>query len=301
MASLPQTEFERQLSAFAGKIGPHLEGLLPAGGARAPRLVKAMRYALLAPGKRIRPFFVAESARLFDVLDIHALQAGSALECVHCYSLIHDDLPAMDDDDLRRGRPTVHRAFDEATAILAGDALLTFAFEILSAEATHPDAAIRGELIAALALAAGKDGMAGGQMLDLEAESEKVADLGRIITLQAMKTGALFRFACDAGAILGKAGRAERAALALYADRIGLAFQIADDILDVEASSTMLGKTAGKDQRAGKATYVDLLGLDGAKAEARKLVQEAKEALRLFTGRATALTAAADYVVGRRK
>lgn len=301
MASLPQTEFERHLNAFAGTIETHLERLLPAEGVGAARLIEAMRYALLAPGKRIRPFFVAESARLFGVEEIPALQAGAALECVHCYSLIHDDLPAMDDDDLRRGRPTVHRAFDEATAILAGDALLTFAFEILSAEATHPDAAVRGELIAALAGAAGKDGMAGGQMLDLEAERQKVADLRRIVTLQAMKTGALFRFACGAGAILGKAGRAERAALALYADRIGLAFQIADDILDVEASSATLGKTAGKDKVAGKATYVDLLGLDGAKAEALKLVEEAKDALGFFAGKTAVLTAAADYVVGRRK
>ncbi|QIG52351.1 polyprenyl synthetase family protein [Nordella sp. HKS 07] len=260
-----------------------------------------MRYALLAPGKRIRPFFVAESARLFEVGEIPALQAGAAIECVHCYSLVHDDLPAMDDDDLRRGRPTVHKAFDEATAILAGDALLTFAFEILSSEATHADASVRGELIAELAKAAGKDGMAGGQMLDLAAESEKIADLGRIVTLQAMKTGALFRFALRAGAILGKAGANERAALSLYADRIGLAFQIADDILDVEASSATLGKTAGKDKVAGKATYVDLLGLDGAKAEARKLVDEAKDALALFAGKATILAAAADYVVARRK
>lgn len=301
MASAPQTQFEQHLSAFAGAIEAHLDRLLPAEGARAPRLIEAVRYALLAPGKRIRPFFVTASARLFDVEDIRALQAGAALECVHCYSLIHDDLPAMDDDDLRRGRPTVHKAFDEATAILAGDALLTFAFEILSAEATHPEAKVRGELIAELAKAAGKDGMAGGQMLDLGAESEKVADLGRIITLQAMKTGALFHFALSAGAILGQASMAERAALAVYADRIGLAFQIADDILDVEASSATLGKTAGKDKAAGKATYVDLLGLGGARAEARKLVHEAKDALRLFGDKAAVFTGAADYVIGRQK
>lgn len=301
MASAPQTEFEPHLNAFAETIATHLERLLPPDSARAPRLVEAMRYALLAPGKRIRPFFVAESARLFDVEASRALQVGAALECVHCYSLVHDDLPAMDDDDLRRGRPTVHKAFDEATAILTGDALLTFAFEILSSAATHPDTAVRGELIAELAKAAGKDGMAGGQMLDLAAESEKVADLDRIITLQAMKTGALFRFALNAGAILGRAGTLERAALAVYADRIGLAFQIADDILDVESSSATLGKTAGKDKAAGKATYVDLLGLEGAKAEARKLVQEAKDALRVFAGKAQIFTAAADYVVRRRK
>ncbi|MGE0238764.1 MAG: polyprenyl synthetase family protein [Parvibaculaceae bacterium] len=278
-----------------------LDRLLPMAGAGAPRLVEAMRYALLAPGKRLRPLFVAESARLFGVDEARALQTGAAIECVHCYSLVHDDLPAMDDDDLRRGRPTVHRAFDEATAILAGDALLTFAFEILGAETTHPEAGVRAELVGELAQAAGKSGMAGGQMLDLAAESQRVADIGRIVTLQAMKTGALFRFACRAGAILGRAGTAERQALTLYADRIGLAFQIADDILDVEASSVALGKATGKDQAAGKATFVDLLGLDGAKAEAVKLVHEAKDAMRGFGDKAHVFAAAADYVVGRRK
>lgn len=301
MESTPHHAFERQLTGFAQRIEAYLDQLLPEGAATAPRLVEAMRYALLAPGKRMRPFFIAESARLFGVAERSALQAGAALECVHCYSLIHDDLPAMDDDDLRRGRPTVHRAFDEATAILAGDALLTFAFEILGSAETHRDALVRGELIAELARAAGKDGMAGGQMLDLQAESENVADLGRIITLQAMKTGALFRFACQAGAILGHAGTAERSALALYAERIGLAFQIADDILDVESSSATLGKATGKDKAAGKATFVDLLGLDGARAEAQKLVREAKDAMRLFGEKAAVFNAAADYVVGRQK
>lgn len=301
MASIPQLEFEQRLTAFAETVETHLDRLLPTAGSRAPRLVEAMRYALLAPGKRLRPFFVAESARLFDVDARQALQVGSALECVHCYSLIHDDLPAMDDDDLRRGRPTLHRAFDEATAILAGDALLTFAFEILGSSDTHRDAAVRGELVAELAKAAGKDGMAGGQMLDLGAESETVADIDRIIILQAMKTGALFRFACLSGAIMGKAGERERSALALYADRIGLAFQIADDILDVESSSAAMGKATGKDKAAGKATFVDLLGLPGAKAEARKLVREAQDALHLFGNKAAILAAAADYVVGRRK
>lgn len=294
-------QFEPHLKAFAGRIETWLDHLLPAREAGAPRLVEAMRYALLAPGKRLRPFFVAESARLFGVDERQALQTGAAIECVHCYSLVHDDLPAMDDDDLRRGRPTLHRAFDEATAILAGDALLTFAFEILSAEATHPDASVRAELIAELAKAAGAAGMAGGQMLDLEAESTRIADIDRIITLQAMKTGALFRFACRSGAIMGKAGLSERQALTLYADKVGLAFQIADDILDVEASSATLGKTAGKDQVAGKATFVDLLGLAGARAEARKLIAEAKDAMHMFGDKAHVFAAAADYVVGREK
>jgi farnesyl diphosphate synthase len=294
-------DFDRHLKAFATTFEARLEHLLPAAQGLGPRLVEAMRYALLAPGKRLRPFFVTESARLFDVNEPYALQAGAAIECVHCYSLVHDDLPAMDDDDLRRGRPTVHRAFDEATAILAGDALLTFAFEILGGEATHPDAEVRMELVSELAVAAGKNGMAGGQMLDLEAESAGVADLGRIVTLQAMKTGALFRFACRAGAILGNAGAAERAALTLYADRIGLAFQIADDILDVESSTAALGKATGKDRAAGKATFVDLLGLEGARAEARKLVNEAKTATQGFGDRAHVFAAAADYIVRREK
>jgi farnesyl diphosphate synthase len=294
-------DFEQHLRAFAGTIEGHLDGLMPPAGDRSPRLIEAMRYALLAPGKRIRPFFVFESARLFGVDAGQALQAGAAIECLHCYSLVHDDLPAMDDDDLRRGRPTVHKAFDEATAILAGDALLTFAFEILSARETHPDASLRSELVSELAKAAGKDGMAGGQMLDLEAESARIADIGRIVTLQAMKTGALFRFACLAGAILGKADVAERQALTLYADRIGLAFQITDDILDVESSSVALGKATGKDRAAGKATFVDLLGLAGAKAEARRLADEAQSAMRAFGNRADVFAAAAEYVVGRSK
>ena len=301
MESTPQKAFERQLASFAGKIEAYLDQLLPEAGTRAPRLIAAMRYALLAPGKRMRPFFVAESARLFGVAERQALQAGAALECVHCYSLIHDDLPAMDDDDLRRGRPTVHKAFDEATAILAGDALLTFAFELLASPVTHGEAAVRGELINELAKAAGKEGMAGGQMLDLAAESANIADLNHIIMLQAMKTGALFRFACLAGAILGQASAAERAALALYAERIGLAFQIADDILDVESSSAALGKATNKDKAAGKATFVDLLGLEGARSEAAKLVQEAKDAMQIFGERAQVFAAAADYVIGRRK
>jgi farnesyl diphosphate synthase len=295
------TDFEQHLKAFAGTIEIHLDRLLPLAGSPVPRLVEAMRYALLAPGKRIRPFFLAESAGLFGVDRRQALRAGAALECVHCYSLVHDDLPAMDDDDLRRGCPTLHKAFDEAAAILAGDALLTFAFEILGAPETHPDASIRAELVSELAKASGTAGMAGGQMLDLEAEKTRIADIANIITLQAMKTGALFRFACLAGAIMGKADLAERQALTDYADKIGLAFQVTDDILDVESSSAALGKATGKDHVAGKATFVDLLGLAGAKAEARKLVREAKDAMRVFGDKAHVFAIAADYVAGREK
>src|SRR5437763_7532365 len=220
--------FEGLLRATAADIDAVLDRLLPDRDA----LAAAMRYALLGGGKRLRPFLLAESARLFDVPRDRSLRAGAALECVHCYSLIHDDLPAMDDDDLRRGKPTVHKAFDEATAILAGDALQTLAFEILSAAATHPDASIRVALIAELAKAAGKDGMAGGQMLDLNAGRHKLG-LDDVMRMQAMKTGALFGFACEAGGILGEAASEDRTALRRYADGIGLAFQIADDILDI--------------------------------------------------------------------
>ena len=257
-----------------------------------------MRYALLGEGKRLRPFLLAESAKLFNVPRDMALRAGAALECIHCYSLIHDDLPAMDDDDLRRGKPTVHKAFDEATAILAGDALQTLAFEILSEPETHPDAAVRVELVAGLAKAAGKDGMAGGQMLDLNA-SQREPEIDDVMRMQAMKTGALFQFACEAGAMLGEASEEKRTALRRYADGVGLAFQIVDDILDLESSPEKLGKATQKDKQAGKATYVDLLGLDGAKTRARNLVSDANEALGLFGNRARILHDLADFIVAR--
>jgi farnesyl diphosphate synthase len=260
-----------------------------------------MRYAVLAPGKRLRPFFVIETSRLFGVEPGRALRVAAALECVHCYSLVHDDLPAMDDDDLRRGLPALHRAYDEAAAILAGDGLLTFAFEIVADQATHDDPAIRAGLVLALAKAAGKDGMAGGQMRDLEAETDETRDLGAVTAMQAMKTGALFGFACRAGALLGGASLPEEEALARYAAAIGLAFQIADDILDEESSATALGKTAGKDRRANKATFVALMGLDGAKSRASSLIAEAKAALAPFGARAAILAAAADFVTARTK
>src|SRR5262245_60336378 len=228
-------DFEPRLRTFAGRIEARLDQLLPLGKYGAPRLVEAMRYALLAPGKRIRPFFVAESAHLFGVAESHALMAGAAIECVHCYSLVHDDLPAMDDDDLRRGRPTVHKAFDEATAILAGDSLLTFAFDILARPETHPDAAIRIALVQGLARAAGIGGMAGGQMLDLAAEGrfgkeDAASTEAEIMRLQAMKTGAILKFSCVAGAILGGAPKSALDAVARYGQALGQAFQIADDL-----------------------------------------------------------------------
>lgn len=297
MASIPPEKFEDSLRRAASATEARLDRVLPETGA-APGLVKAMRYAALGPGKRLRPFLVIESAALFDVPSDRALALGAALECLHCYSLVHDDLPAMDDDDLRRGRPTLHRAFDEATAILAGDALLTFAFEILSRPDVHPDATVRVKLIGDLALAAGKDGMAGGQMLDLEAEDGRKLGLEQVLTLQAMKTGALFRFAATAGAILGEA---DPAPLDAYGRAIGLAFQIADDLLDVSSSAATLGKATQKDHARGKATFVDLLGEAGARNRADELIAEADAALAPYGNRADMLRAAAQFIVGRRR
>jgi farnesyl diphosphate synthase len=273
--------------------------------ARPPRLLAAMRHAALGGGKRLRPFLVVESAALFGVPEKRALPAATAFECVHCYSLVHDDLPAMDDDDLRRGRPSLHRAFDEATAILAGDALLTLAFDILSRETAAPDPAVRGELVASLARAAGIGGMAGGQMIDLEAEGRFAAgtplalDAGAIERLQAMKTGALIGAACEAGAILGRADAEARRALADYAQAFGLAFQIADDLLDAEGDPARVGKAVAKDARAGKATLVRALGRDGARARLNALIMECARALVPFGARAAMLTAAARFAAER--
>jgi len=272
---------------------------------RPRRLLDAMRYASLGAGKRFRPFLVVESAALFGVPGTQALMVGAALECVHCYSLVHDDLPAMDNDALRRGQPTAHKAFDEATAILAGDGLLTFAFDILARPETHPSPAVRVELVAALARASGLGGMAGGQMLDLAAEGRfdggRVQRLGEsaIVNLQAMKTGALLSFACRSGGILGEGSEQKRAALERYGSAVGRAFQIADDLLDVEGDPALVGKSTGKDAEAGKATMVGILGIDGAKARLRALVAEAETALTPFGQAAGILIAAAHFVAER--
>lgn len=230
--------------------------------------------------------------------------AGAALELIHCYSLVHDDLPAMDNDDLRRGRPTVHKAFDDATAILAGDALLTLAFDVVARPEVHSDASVRAELVVELARAAGLGGMAGGQMLDLAAEGrfEKKRALSRteIATMQAMKTGALILFACRAGAILGQADAAAHANIARYGSAIGQAFQIADDLLDVEGDAKTLGKAAGKDAAAGKATLVAILGVDGARIRLKELIEEANTALASFGAKAQTLRAAALFIAERR-
>ena len=273
--------------------------------ARPARLLDAMRYASLGAGKRFRPFLVVESANLFAIPREQALMAGVALECVHCYSLVHDDLPAMDNDDLRRGQPTAHKAFDEATAILAGDGLLTFAFDILGRPETHASPAVRIELVLALARAAGLGGMVGGQMLDLAAEGrfdggvpQRLVE-AEVATLQAMKTGALLKFACRAGAILGQASAAQREALDRYGTAVGKAFQIADDLLDVEGDPALVGKQTGKDAEAGKATIVGLLGPDGARARLRTLVAEAEAALASFGAAAAVLNAGARFVAER--
>jgi farnesyl diphosphate synthase len=302
-------QFQDRLNQVAKDTEALLDRLLGpalAGGeiGRPERLLDSMRYASLGAGKRFRPFLVVECASLFGVDRNQALMAGAALECVHCYSLVHDDLPAMDDDALRRGRPTVHKAFDDATAILAGDGLLTIAFDILGRPQAHPDASVRAALVLALARAAGLGGMAGGQMLDLAAEGRfggKIAlQEEDIRTLQAMKTGALLRFACTAGAILGQAAAEHHDALERYGRALGEAFQIADDLLDVEGDATTVGKATGKDAAAGKATFVSALGIPGARARLKALVTEAEAALAPFGARAAVLQATAHFVADRR-
>jgi farnesyl diphosphate synthase len=289
-------EFEASLKTVAASVDQQLAALLPALADN--RLREAMRYSVLGQGKRLRPFLVVQSAKLFNVPAAFALRVGAALEALHCYSLVHDDLPAMDNDDLRRGQPTVHRKFDEATAILAGDGLLTWAFEVLSDDATHANPTVRVALISTLAKAAGEAGMVGGQMLDIEADRLGFNSYAEISAMQARKTGALFCFACEAGAILGQA---DSTALRQYAEHIGLAFQIADDILDIESSAETMGKATQKDKSKGKATFVDLLGLEGAKHEAQRLVEAACVVLDVYGAKADMLKATARFIVERKK
>ncbi len=262
------------------------------------QVVQAMRYSVLGGGKRLRPLLVLASGELFDVERSHALRAAAAIECVHCYSLIHDDLPAMDDDDMRRGQPTTHKAFDEATAILAGDALLTLAFEILSHPSTHPDPNVRLELITALTKASGHHGMVGGQMIDLTAHDHDL-DENAIYRMQQMKTGDLIAFSVEAGAILGHASKDARQSLHGYARDLGLAFQIADDLLDVEGDVEDVGKATGKDQNAGKATLVSLMGLERARQQAQMLSDQAIEHLQAFDTRADLLRGIVHFAVNR--
>lgn len=286
------------LSAFAVGIEGVLDALLPTAEGPASRLYEAMRYSALAGGKYIRPYIVSASAGMFDVPKMQRLRTGAAVEMIHVYSLIHDDLPAMDDDDLRRGRPSCHRAFDEATAILAGDALLTLGFETVADEKTHPDPAVRSALVGGLARAAGGGGMVGGQMIDLESEHVTLG-VDKISQLERMKTGALIGFSASAGAVLGSAGEAARIALEAFGTDLGLAFQITDDLLDVEGDETDLGKSVGKDAAAGKATFVSTLGVDGARREARKVADSAMSRLDPFGVRADDLRSVAEFVLTR--
>jgi farnesyl diphosphate synthase len=297
--------FEQSLSAYAETVAARLATLLdgtprPAEIARPGQLIEAMHYGALNGGKRLRPYLVMQATRLFGGSDEAALQVGCALECLHSYSLVHDDLPAMDDDDLRRGKPTVHKQYDEATAILAGDGLLTYAFDIIaSPETPLPDTA-KVKLVLELSRAAGIGGMAGGQMLDLAADEEQPDEEG-IVRLQAMKTGALLRFACEAGAIIASRPAQDRDRLRRFGEIVGRAFQVADDLLDVTSDAATLGKATGKDAARGKATLVGLRGTDWARTELDRLVAEANALLDPYGSEADPLKEAAHFIAYRKK
>jgi len=286
------------LTQVGGEIDRRFDALLTVPDDPRADLYRAMRHAAIGGGKRLRPLLVFATANLFGVDRECAGRAATAVECIHVYSLIHDDLPAMDDDDMRRGKPTVHKAYDEATAILAGDCLHAMAFEILADPRTHPDPFVRAELVFDLARATGPVGMVGGQMMDIEAEKTSF-DLATITRLQSMKTGALIAASVEAGAILGRVAPEGRTGLRGYARDIGLAFQIADDLLDVEGDAEVVGKATGKDADAGKETFVSLLGLDRAREQARMLVEQAQSHLRNFGSEADLLREIARYILER--
>ena len=298
----PSDALSRAIAASAKAVDATLEAVLPRPHGPQGRVQEAMRYATFAGGKRLRPFLVLHSARLFGVDDAHSLRVGSAIEVLHTYSLVHDDLPCMDDDDLRRGRPTTHIAFDEMTAVLAGDALLTIAFEILADENTHPDPAVRIALVARLAEASGHDGMIGGQVFDMIADTMKAAEkfgVDDVVNLQRLKTGQLFEFSCEAGPILGKASAEDRARLRAYAQQMGVVFQITDDLLDVTSTAEKTGKAVGKDAQMGKATLVTLLGVDGARAEAHRRAEAAVAALGPYAARSPELSGLPLFLLDR--
>jgi farnesyl diphosphate synthase len=298
MNTLAVRELGAALDAAAKGVEQTLEGLLPKPHGLHARIHEAMRYATFAGGKRLRPFLVLHSAGLFGVEVTPALRTAAAIEVLHTYSLVHDDLPAMDNDDLRRGRPTTHKAFDEATAVLAGDALLTIAFEILAGAETHASAEVRCKLVTRLAEAAGCNGMIGGQMIDMAAPG---SHFGRdeVIELQRLKTGQLFEFACEAGAILAEAGREHQERLRRFARAMGLVFQITDDLLDVTSTAEKTGKAVGKDQDQGKATLVSIYGVEGARAEAQKIAAQAVAELEPYGGKAAALRALMPFLLTR--
>lgn len=294
MSSLNQS-----LERAAKAVDRELSRLLPDGDEAESQLFEAMRYAVLGGGKRLRPFLVVAGGEIFDVAIASCLRVGAAIELVHAYSLVHDDLPCMDDDDLRRGQPTVHRKYDEATAVLVGDALQALAFEVLSHQDTASDPKVRADLVLGLARAAGSHGMVGGQMLDLLAETQPM-DQNQIVRLQRLKTGEMIAFAGEAGGILGHADQAGRDALKMYAHDLGLAFQITDDLLDVEGDAAEVGKAVGKDADAGKATFVSLLGVEGARQRAQILSEQAAQHLELFGRKADTLRALCEFVINRR-
>ena len=286
------------LDQVRAEIDAFLSELLAVPPDPRARLYEAMRYAAMGGGKRLRPLLVVASSALFHRARERAIRVGAAVECIHVYSLVHDDLPAMDDDDLRRGKPTLHKAFDEATAILAGDAFHALAFEILADEATHEDPFVRAELVAELASAAGPAGMAGGQMMDLAA-SEQALDLAAVTRLQQLKTGALIGFCLEAGAIMGRVPPEKRIKLRGFARDVGLAFQIADDLLDEEGQEEKTGKKVGKDRAKGKETFVTLLGRERARRQADLLVRQAVDYLKSYGPEADLLRAIARFAVER--
>lgn len=295
-----QTFFRMRLDQARMRAETALDRLLPSGDGPQGALAAAMRHATLNGGKRMRAFLTIEVAGLLGADPAQADRVAASVECLHAYSLVHDDLPCMDDDDLRRGLPTVHRKWDEATAVLAGDGLQTIAFEILAAAETHGDGDVRAALVLSLARNSGLAGMVGGQMLDIAAETAASHDKAEIEKIQLLKTGALIIHAAVSGAILAQASDADRQAVRDYACDLGSAYQIADDILDVTGDEAETGKAVGKDAGAGKATFVDLLGLDGAQARARELVDNACENLSCFGPDADALRLAAHYSISRR-
>jgi len=292
-------ELQQAMEECANEVNASIHALLPKADTPEAPLYDAMRAGVLGGGKRLRPFLLMQSAKLFGVDSDRARRVAAAIECVHSYSLIHDDLPAMDNADLRRGKPTIHKQFDEATAILAGDALLTLAFEILASPETHEDPRVRCELVLQMAQASGGHGLCGGQMLDLIGEKQEF-DVGTISRLQRMKTGKLIALACESGAILGKTDEAHRRALRNYAYDLGLAFQVTDDLLDVEGDVSETGKAVGKDADAHKSTFVSTLGVEMARQRAQMLVQQAVQHLKVFEGRAKMLEEMAYYVLERR-